>query len=72
MAKQIGGTLYLNKEESVEFMRNMLYPNEEAMRRRDAFFKEIDKLDIQHLPDGSVVIDCPDITINDDILSLLK
>lgn len=64
MAKQIGGTLYLNKEESVEFMRKMLHPDEEAMRRRDAFFKEIDKLSIKHLPDGSVEIDCPDIELD--------
>ena len=64
MAKQIGGTLYLNKEESVEFMRKMLHPDEEAMRRRDAFFKEIDKLVIKHLPDGSVEIDCPDIELD--------
>lgn len=72
MAKQIGGTLYLNNEESVEFMRKMLHPDEEAMRRRDEFFKEIDKLDIQHLPDGSVLITSPDITINDEVLRSLK
>lgn len=70
MAKQIDGTLYLNKEESIALMHNLTHPNEEALRRRDEFLKEIDKLDIQHLPDGTVVIDCPDI-IEEDILRSL-
>lgn len=64
MAKEIGGTLYLDKEESIAFMRNLMHQDEEAMRRRDAFFKEIDKLDIQHLPDGTVIINSPDITLD--------
>lgn len=64
MSKQIGGTLYLNKEESAALIRNLMHPDEEVMRRRNEFFKEIDKLVIKHLPDGSVEIDCPDIELD--------
>lgn len=64
MAKEIGGTLYLNKEESIALIRNLMHPDEEVVRRRNEFFKEIDKLDIQHLPDGTVIINAPDITLD--------
>ena len=55
MAKEIDGTLYLNAEESRSLLHNWLHPDEEAMRRRDAFFAECDKLEIEH-KDGCVVL----------------
>lgn len=65
MAKEIGGVLYLDAEESRRFMYNMIHPDEEVMQRRDEFFAEIDKLDIRRLDDGTVVLTSPDITLDE-------
>lgn len=70
MAKELGGTLYLNKEETAAFLDNLLHPDEEAIKRRNAFLAECDKLIIEQ-KDGSTVIHCPDITINEKILKEL-
>lgn len=60
MAKEINGTLYLNAEESRTLIHNLLHPDEEVMRRRDAFFRECDKLEIEY-NDGCVIVNCPDL-----------
>ena len=70
MAKEIGGTLYLNKEETASFLNNLLHPDEEAIERRNAFLAECDKLIIEH-KDGYTVISCPDINIDEEILKEL-
>lgn len=56
----------LSGEDALRFMHNMLHPDEEAIARRDAFFKEIDEtLKIKHLDDGTVVLTSPDITLSE-------
>ena len=64
--------LHLSGEDAREFMKNMLHPNEEAMQRRDAFFKEIDEeLKIEHLDDGSIVLTSPNITLTEKDMEAL-
>lgn len=60
MPKEIGGVLYLTEEESCAFLRNMIHPDVEAMRRRDRFFEQCDKLNIER-HENCIIIDCPDI-----------
>ena len=56
--------MILKGEEARAFMHSMIHPDEEAMKKRDMFLKRCDELVIQHLDDGSVIIDCPDIVMD--------
>ena len=66
MIKVDNSGLHLSGEDARVFWHNMLHPNEEAMKRRDAFFAEIDAtLDIQRQADGTIVITSPEIILDE-------
>ena len=65
MAKEINGALCLNAEEWRALMHNLLHPDEEVTRRRNAFLAELDSLEIEY-KDGCVIINCPDL--NDELI----
>lgn len=45
--------LALTPEEMDAFRYQLTHPDREAAKRRDAFFAELDCMDIRELPDGS-------------------
>ena len=55
--KRDGPFIFLNAKESKRFHQ---LPDPETMRRRDAFFEEIDNTKTKKNFDGSVEIDFPD------------
>lgn len=59
MARITGPWIVLDDVEAERFHRNAATPDPEVMRRRDAFFAEIDQMHITELDDGSVEIDFP-------------
>lgn len=54
--------LVLDKEETIRFVYNMMHPNTEMLRRRDAFLSKLDDVKIEYC-DGGIVADCPDISL---------
>ena len=42
MAMEMNGEIILDQDESVAFVQNMVYPNVEALHRRDSFMAELD------------------------------
>ena len=58
------GTIYLNKEDSENFIRSLLFPSKEEMEKRRRRLKEMQKYKIQNTENGFYV-EIEDIDISD-------
>ena len=61
MSKIRNGWLILSKQERKNFEHQMFHPNTEVLKRRDAFFEKLNKMNITFNDDGSGSIDISDI-----------
>ena len=60
-------TVYLNKEESIEFVNNLIHPDEDYIKHRDEVFAELDRdYTITDCENGFIVT-IPDEVKGDDI-----
>ena len=57
--------LYLNREASMNLLRNLMHPNEADLRKLEDLLDEIDAMGIVYNDDGGFEIDCPDICLPD-------
>jgi|GEM_PF-2586187 len=64
MAKYNNDTIILEGDEADWFMEQFLRPDPEVIRRRNAYFAEIDKINITE-EDGVVSFEIPDIDLED-------
>lgn len=69
MSVVIEDELVLDRNEMAEFVRNMIHPNIEALRRRDAFLSDRDDV-VFHFSGERIVAECSSICIPFD--SMLK
>ena len=53
MARRLGTSIILTKEEMRLFLEKFNNPDPEYIARRDKFFKELDLLEMREFPDGS-------------------
>lgn len=63
MSEIRNGWLILSEQERKNFEYQMFHPNTEVIKRRDAFFKKLDKMNMTINDDGSGSIDMSDIII---------
>lgn len=61
--------IILTGADAARFMRQMISPDEETMKLRDAFFKEIDRLNVYE-ENGVTYIDDPELRI-DEITNII-
>lgn len=61
MSKIRNGWLILSEQERKNFEYQMFHPNTKPIKRRDAFFKELDEMNMTFNDDGSGSIDISDI-----------
>ena len=62
MAIEINNELFLDQEETATLIRNMIHPNLDAIRRRDAFLRDMDDMTFAFSEEG-VTAECSDIKI---------
>lgn len=63
MAKIANGRIILSEEESKRLWQDILHPDLEAIKKRDAFIEDTKNWTIQHLEDGRTIIDIPDLKL---------
>lgn len=63
MAKTVGGRIILNEEESKRLWQDILHPDLEAIKKRDAFIEDTKNWCVTELEDGSEIITIPDLKI---------
>lgn len=60
----INGEYFLSEEETIRFRKNFSSIDSDVMKKRDAFFSEIEaSMSIVFDEDGGMTIDCPDIKL---------
>ena len=69
MAKTVGGRIILNEEESKRLWQDILHPDLEAIKKRDAFLEGVEKWKITELGNGSKILEIPDLKFPDDLFS---
>ena len=57
------GELVLDQNETAEFVRNIIHPNIEALRRRDAFLSDRDDIVI-HFSGEEIVAECDSVCVH--------
>jgi len=62
MSVVIEDELVLDRNETAAFIRNMIHPNIEALRRRDAFLSDRDDV-VFRFSDGKIIAECSSICI---------
>lgn len=65
MAIEVNGELVLDRDETVAFIRNMIHPDLEAIRRRDAFLREMEDISFSFTEDG-IIAESNRINIRDE------
>lgn len=63
MAKTVGGRIILDEEESRRLWQDILHPDLEAIKKRDAFLEGVKKWKITKLGDGSKIITITDLKL---------
>lgn len=63
MAKTVDGRIILNAEESKRLWQDILHPDLEAIKKRDAFIEDTKNWTVIELEDGSSIIEIPDLNI---------
>lgn len=63
MAKTVGGRIILDEEESRRLWHDILHPDLEAIKKRDAFLEGVKKWKITKLGNGSTILEIPDLNI---------
>lgn len=63
MAKTVDGRIILNAEESKRLWQDILHPDLEAIKKRDAFIEDTKNWTVIELEDGSTIIEIPDLNI---------
>lgn len=69
MAKTVGGRIILDEEESRRLWQDVLHPDLEAIKKRDAFLEGVKKWKITKLGNGSTILEIPDLKFPDDLFS---
>lgn len=69
MAKTVGGRIILDEEESRRLWQDILHPDLEAIKKRDAFLEGVKKWKITKLGNGSTILEIPDLKFPDDLFS---
>lgn len=67
MAKTVGGRIILDEEESKRLWQDILHPDLEAIKKRDAFLEGVKKWKITKLGNGSTILEIPDLKFPDDL-----
>lgn len=67
MAKTVNGTIVLDEEESRRLWQDILHPDLEAIKKRDAFLEGVKKWKITKLGNGSTILEIPDLKFPDDL-----
>lgn len=63
MSKVVNGRIVLDKEESKNLLKDIFHPDEEALKKRDAFLEDTKNWIIQRLGNGRTIIDIPDLEL---------
>lgn len=63
MAKIVNGRIILSEEESKRLWQDILHPDLEAIKKRDAFIEDTKNWTITELGDGSEIITIPDLKL---------
>lgn len=63
MAKTVGGRIILDEEESKRLWQDILHPDLEAIKERDAFIEDTKNWTVIELEDGSSIIEISDLNI---------
>ena len=61
MAIVVNGELVLDQEETSALLRNLVYPDPEVIKRRNAFLRNRDDICFSFTSDGGVIAECKDI-----------
>lgn len=69
MAKTVGGRIILDEEESRRLWQDILHPDLEAIKKRDALLEGVKKWKITKLGNGSTILEIPDLKFPDDLFS---
>lgn len=67
MAKTVGGRIILDEEESKRLWQDILHPDLEAIKKRDAFLEGVKKWKVTKLGDGKTILEIPDLKFPDDL-----
>lgn len=63
MAKTVGGRIILDEEESRRLWQDILHPDLESIKKRDAFIEDTKNWTITELGDGSKIITITDLKL---------
>lgn len=63
MAKTVGGRIILDEEESRRLWQDILHPDLESIKKRDAFIEDTQNWTITELGDGSKIITITDLKL---------
>ena len=63
MAKTVGGRIILDEEESRRLWQDILHPDLESIKKRDAFIEDTKNWTIAELGDGSKIITITDLKL---------
>lgn len=63
MSEVVKGRIILDREESENFLKDVFYPDVEALKKRDAFIGDTKNWTVQRLGNGRTIIDIPDLEL---------